>query len=100
MYFNASCSCNSAIIEDVNRDDTLDTLLVGNLLDVKVETDRHDASNWLLLPGDTGCIYPLKVMEIRFYELFNAESMLNIKLNASLNVSLVTSNDNKVTAFS
>ena len=43
MYFNVSCSCNSAIIEDVNRDLPLDTLLVGNLLDVKVETDSHDA---------------------------------------------------------
>ena len=66
MYFNASCSCNSAIIEDVNRDDTLDTLLVGNLLDVKVETDRHDASNWLLLPGDTDVFTLLKLWKFGF----------------------------------
>jgi hypothetical protein len=39
-------------------------------------------------------------MEIRFHELINAEHVLNVKLNASLNESLVTSVDNKVTAFS
>lgn len=56
----------SAIIVDFNRDDTLDTLLVRNLLDGEVETVSHDASNWLLLSGTRDVFTLLRLWQFGF----------------------------------
>jgi len=74
-------SINQIIVNDFDKDDNLDVVIVGNLYSSEVETPRNDASNGLVLIGNgTGNFTPISSLNSGFYAPGDVKDMTKISI--------------------
>ncbi|MEP2278187.1 VCBS repeat-containing protein [Maribacter sp.] len=72
---------NQILVDDFNRDGSLDVLVAGNLYQSEAETPRADAGHGLLLSGNgKGAFTPIKSTESGFYTPGDVKDMDRITI--------------------
>lgn len=90
---------NDIIIEDIDGDDNLDVLFVGNLFVSEIETTRNDAGKGLILLGDgKNNFKPLTNVESGFFARGDAKKVRRLK-DRNHNLVLVANNNNALQVF-
>ncbi len=88
------------VVDDFNKDGSLDILSAGNHFDAEVETTRYDASNGCLLLNSPNGFIPNNVLYSGFYAPFNTKDLSVVTLAQGKCAILVASNNGRLTAFS
>lgn len=87
------------LIEDLNGDQHLDLILVGNMYDVEVETVRYDAGRGAVLLGDgSGNFEAIPPTESGFFAWDNVKQIRKIKVG-NKEVYLLAVNNGKLMVF-
>lgn len=90
---------NDIMIEDVNGDDNLDLLIIGNLFVSEIETTRNDAGKGLILLGDgMNNFKPLTNIESGFFARGDAKKVKRLK-DKNNNLILIANNNNVLQVF-
>ena len=90
---------NDILIDDFNKDDHLDVLIVGNMFVSEIETPRNDAGNGLLMLGDgTGNFSASTNQESGFFANRDAKKIVVIS-NKKQRKILIANNDDKLQCF-
>ena len=86
-------------VDDFNKDDHLDVLIVGNMFVSEIETPRNDAGNGLLMLGDgTGNFSASTNQESGFFANRDAKKIVVIS-NKKQRKILIANNDDKLQCF-
>ena len=89
----------SILLEDFDKDNKMDILLVGNFYYNEVETGRSDAGNGLFLKGDgTGNFTPQTIRQSGFFAAKDARDMQIVNYNGQRLI-IVANNNDKVELF-
>ena len=87
------------LAEDINGDQNMDLILVGNMYDTEVETVRYDAGRGVVLLGDgTGNFESIALNESGFFAWDNVKGIKKIRIGKK-EVYLLAVNNGKLMAF-
>ena len=87
-------SINKILVDDFDKDQQLDALIVGNLYSSEVETPRNDASHGLFLRGQgNGKFNPRPASESGFFVTGDSKDMVSIKVNDERFILVARNND-------
>ena len=89
----------SILLQDFDKDNKIDILLVGNFYYNEVETGRADAGNGLFLKGDgAGNFAPQTIRQSGFFAAKDARDMQILNYNGQRLI-IVANNNDKVELF-
>lgn len=93
----AQLSCiNQILVDDFNGDSHTDVLIAGNLYASEIETPRNDASNGLLLTGNSaGSFKPVAARKSGFFAPGDVKQMASIEVKGKPYI-LVAKNDDSL----
>ena len=87
-------SVNKILVDDFDKDEQLDVLIVGNLYSSEVETPRNDASHGLFLKGNgSGEFTPISASKSGFFVVGDSKDMVPIKAKDQQFILVARNND-------
>ena len=92
--YNQFSSTNGIIIQDCNKDGSLDVVLSGNMFGSEIETPRNDAANGSILMGDgAGNFKNLTLLESGFFTPNDVKAIHKIQIAGKKCIVVVNNND-------
>ena len=92
--YNQYSSTNGVIIQDFNKDGSLDVVLSGNMFGSEIETPRNDAANGSILMGDgAGNFKNLTLLESGFFTPNDVKAIHKIQIAGKHCIVVVNNND-------
>lgn len=92
--------CNAILIEDFNKDGSVDLLLAGNSSSPEVETGRYDAGNGVLLYGDgKGTFKPVSNQVSGFWATKEARDLAKVVRADGTSLFIVANNNDSVDVY-